>query len=450
VTSPDELREQVIRALEAEDLRMDARSRREPDYHGPAAHADAVLAVVTPKLEWLDAENAALQEHCVEFRRQRDTLAWLHAEAVWLKGRERYMAETYARLHEAVVEERSWLWDQASQLEAELREQCDAWDDEYGACAESVPDPACRIRAIVNRYAAPVSESVPATPADFASLFVHGDHQIKDRPCPGCAAPSGVDLPEVEAAPPTFGCLRIDLAPEWKKGDKALYRAHPDDEGEEVEVRAVAGSTTLVEADPFPFGNPQHWSADVSELSPLPAPAPRCPEIVPDGHESAMECGADPVPGTERCADHTYPSRDSATSAASRVQANSKLEQNLDDATPPVVGEADTKPPGNEWMCGNCGHPENPFDTTDNSWQCDQHKMPRVWSKGALEPADHPPVRDCHGDVWTHVPGTFEWSSPETQNCAWSYMAKKWAPLVEVLPNTEQPPSPSQGGGTDE
>jgi hypothetical protein len=50
---------------------------------------------------------------------ERDTLAWLHAEAVWLKGRERYMAETYSRLHTAVVEERSWLWEFASRLEAE-------------------------------------------------------------------------------------------------------------------------------------------------------------------------------------------------------------------------------------------------------------------------------------------------------------------------------------------
>lgn len=47
-------------------------------------------------------------------------------------------------------------------------------------------------------------------------------------------------------------------------------------------------------------------------------------------------------------------------------------------------------------------------------------------------------VRDIHGDVWTHVPGTFEWSSPETQNCAWSYMARKWAPLTEVAPTEPQ------------
>lgn len=60
-------------------------------------------------------------------------------------------------------------------------------------------------------------------------------------------------------------------------------------------------------------------------------------------------------------------------------------------------------------------------------------RVPRVWNRGDDEPADHPQVRDCHGDVWTWVPGTFEWSSPETQNCAWSYMARKWAPLTEVL-----------------
>lgn len=67
-------------------------------------------------------------------------------------------------------------------------------------------------------------------------------------------------------------------------------------------------------------------------------------------------------------------------------------------------------------------------------WRYLDGRDPRVWNHGDEEPADHPQVRDCMGDVWTWAPGTFEWSSPETQNCAWTYMTRKWAPLTEVVP----------------
>lgn len=101
-----------------------------------------------------------------------------------------------------------------------------------------------------------------------------------------------------------FGCVRVDLVSQWKKGDKALYKARPDDEGDECQLVAVAGDTAIVEADPFPFGNPQRWSADVSELHPLPAREPSCEEVVPEGPEDASLCGQDVVPGSDRCADH--------------------------------------------------------------------------------------------------------------------------------------------------
>lgn len=55
-------------------------------------------------------------------------------------------------------------------MAGELLEQCTDWDDQYGVCAESVPDPACRIRAIVNRYAiqpdAAQAAGSEATPED--------------------------------------------------------------------------------------------------------------------------------------------------------------------------------------------------------------------------------------------------------------------------------------------
>lgn len=72
--SAEDLRERLILAIEAEDLRTDARSRREPDYHGPAARADAVLAVFADEqakaaavLEAKDAEIGRLRRQRTEY-----------------------------------------------------------------------------------------------------------------------------------------------------------------------------------------------------------------------------------------------------------------------------------------------------------------------------------------------------------------------------------------------
>jgi hypothetical protein len=380
------------------------------------------------KEEWTKAAKEAWQ--------RENVLAWLHAEAVWHHGQ---TLEDYQRNDEAMLAENQRLADENELLREELDKVSGGWEARVSSRASLVaeraalraqlagsvalpedwqdqiesavlgmagtwPTLAVAIQRSVTRLVeswAPVSESVPATPepplevgdrVEFSSLqpewrdgTVAGINPLRVRaddtdnlttsPAAVRRLPSGVDRPEVEAALPTFGCLRIDLVPEWKKGDKALYRAHPDDEGEEVEVRDVVGSTALVEADPFPFGNPRRWSADVSELSPAPAVEPRCTEIIPDGYESAMECGADPVPGTERCADHTRidPSRDSATSEAShsvvierewpgvwkakcscgeegsgiepfiRVWWERHLEATNPSSTPPAAGEADTE-----------------------------------------------------------------------------------------------------------
>jgi hypothetical protein len=62
----------------------------------------------------------------------------------------------------------------------------------------------------------------------------------------------------------------------------------------------------------------------------------------------------------------------------------------------------------------------------------------RTWNAGDPEPSDARQVRDVHGDVWTR--GSFGvWSSPETAHASWWYVAKKWAPLTEVLPTTGDP-----------
>lgn len=58
---------------------------------------------------------------------------------------------------------------------------------------------------------------------------------------------------------------------------------------------------------------------------------------------------------------------------------------------------------------------------------------PRQWGKGDPEPADRPMVRDRHSDVWTWHP-TGVWTTPETMPCTWEYIARKFHPLTEVLP----------------
>ena len=55
----------------------------------------------------------------------------------------------------------------------------------------------------------------------------------------------------------------------------------------------------------------------------------------------------------------------------------------------------------------------------------------RCWLRGDPEPDDVRSVRDVHGDVWTR--GLYDiWSSPETVEASWTYIAKKFGPLTEV------------------
>lgn len=63
-------------------------------------------------------------------------------------------------------------------------------------------------------------------------------------------------------------------------------------------------------------------------------------------------------------------------------------------------------------------------------------RKPRVWRKGEPMPEDVGKVSDVHGDVWTRNV-IDEWTTPETKPCGWPYMAKKWAPLTEVIVDGE-------------
>lgn len=56
----------------------------------------------------------------------------------------------------------------------------------------------------------------------------------------------------------------------------------------------------------------------------------------------------------------------------------------------------------------------------------------RVWKAGDPQPDDVWKVRDRHGDVWTRRVNDM-WDSPDTKPCGWPYIAKKWAPLTEVV-----------------
>jgi hypothetical protein len=63
------LRDQIANVIAAEDLMMEVRAQREPDYDGPTARADAVMAIVGPVLAAKDAEieklNLEIQGHQV-------------------------------------------------------------------------------------------------------------------------------------------------------------------------------------------------------------------------------------------------------------------------------------------------------------------------------------------------------------------------------------------------
>jgi hypothetical protein len=126
--------------------------------------------------------------------------------------------------------------DLLMKMAGELLEQCDDWDDEHGVCAESVPDPACRIRAIVNRYA--IQEDAARDARSAATPHLQITNEINT------------------ASPPSAG--EADTTPrEFRVGDEVLWRWHkmPDD-GPWFKARLK---------EKHPANYPSGWSGEITD-----------------------------------------------------------------------------------------------------------------------------------------------------------------------------------------
>jgi hypothetical protein len=54
-----------------------------------------------------------------------------------------------------------------------------------------------------------------------------------------------------------------------------------------------------------------------------------------------------------------------------------------------------------------------------------------VWNAGDPEPEGVEQISDRDGDIWDRGTDGW-WHSPETRDCRWEHIARKWAPLTEV------------------
>jgi hypothetical protein len=89
--------------------------------------------------------------------------------------------------------------------------------------------------------------------------------------------------------------------------------------------------------------------------------------------------------------------------------------------------------------CVNChqrtgmlGHPNGcPPETLASTTS----SQPRMWRHenhaDRAQPATVVKVRDRHNDIWTCTT-TDVWTSPETADCGWAYILRKFGPLTEV------------------
>lgn len=82
---------------------------------------------------------------------------------------------------------------------------------------------------------------------------------------------------------------------------------------------------------------------------------------------------------------------------------------------------------------------EQPCKTCDcDACDHDPTAEPRVWHKEQVDRAQPPDVAkviDRHNDIWTCTT-TDVWTSPETVDCGWSYILRKFGPLTEVVETT--------------
>jgi hypothetical protein len=454
VTSPDELRERVREELyRTRPLPMTVDSL---DEEAAAFYADAVMAaVVTPELERRDAEIGRLNDvrlnSRVQWRADLDEIAdALGLEKDLPTARIVHWAKDTAAERDSL---RADMGIRHGALNGVLGRSGNPSPSDYYEAIEQVADLVNAARRLARRG----SESVPATPGP-----------VRDRP-------SMVAHPELDF-PDCLTEFHRGVVFGWNKAIEEF-----EDRCRDLDQAAAAPYWDVVRWLEGKVQSYRDQAARVQAPPGLDLPEVEAPlEDLEHLPEAAMDKLVRESLRDSATSEASMEATELAIGAAARISASNEthgphtgalleVEEFQGNPSPPAAGEADTTPRvwvevdlqpcpegvrlvqdcngftwrrlvNDQWITGHqgdspCGWP---YLIKKFGPITELPRVPRIWGKKSKEPADRPPVRDCHGDVWTHVPGTFEWSSPETQNCAWSYMAKKWAPLVEVLPNTEQ------------
>jgi hypothetical protein len=503
--------------LERRDADAAKAARWQDTYHRLLLQIEAHIGKAFDP-EWLEAEDRGLVDAVELLVQQRDTLVWLHAEAVWrLRGMARRVGEWrgtsakhYAEFHQAVEDwgrndeamlaENQRLADELALAQERIAKTRQAlrldekWSVQHGALAVRSE----RDRAVAERDAlrAQLAAAVKL-PSDTDEAVLIAEVQARFggtiRAVVGHGYRNGYNACECGLSTPTLG--------DWKR--------HTE------ELRAVGAELAHL---PAPVSESVPATPNADQLSMVAHPELDFPDCLTEFHRGAVfayrqamekceDWGQDVARAyaaqyrhvarwlearVERYREQAAKLQDPPSVDLPEVEAASalpsfvtttgpccghafdrhnKLSGCLDCActvmqkdhhhAPPSAGEADTTP--RVWKAGDAEPPawvvalaQPPgsywkylIRGTKSGWYFSNSLTPEApivegsgwgWaiSRAELPLTQVTEVRDCHGDVWTWVPSTFEWSSPETQNCAWSYMAKKWRPLVEVLPNTEQ------------
>ncbi|PWK81663.1 hypothetical protein C8D88_11674 [Lentzea atacamensis] len=346
----DQLAERVVSDLVAPVL--EAKDAENETLRAERFEADALLGRLTRRvLEALRLPVTALRvdEIAAEVEKMRAERDDLREQVAGLSSRYTAVPPQDAERLVATMLETYW-----ADVRAGRRE--DAGD-------EAEAEQAAEVMRLVRSWFAPGSESVPAEPQEVGDL-------IDER----------------------------DSAEEW--ADKLAYAIAP------VEVIGEHSNAN----------NP--WANALEFLESQPA-LELDPSLIPEHlHVSDVQrvfraAGLRLVLNAETPAAEVDPSRASATSEASRLQANSKLEQDLEmgrpsASTPPASGSSDTGP--------------------------------RVWTFGeGFEPRDCDRVRDSEGDEW--VWRDAQWHC--VNDTAWpplyfQRLLADFGPLTEVVSSTEQ------------
>jgi hypothetical protein len=302
----------------------------------------------------------------------------------------------------------------------ELREKCDKWDREYGACGD-VPEAACGVRSTLGLHLIVAQNELAADPLEMVS------HPELDFP--DCLTEFhrgvvyGYSRAVEEFADRCFGRKRAEVAQLWDaigwlEDQVQKYR----DRAAQVQTPSGVDLPEVEAAPPYRFDNP---SARVSAVEGKP-------------------CDTGPLVEYESFPAEPGPSRDSATSEASKeaqkvpVQIGTHSAPNTDlveVAEHLRVGSASTPPAAGE------------ADTTPRQWEVDS---PEPEGTGLRVRGDVNEVVFERREV-VHNPARWRALPPEGDGGYYSWRSLNHELYGDAQSFTEVPssPSPSQGGGTD-